>query len=190
VTYTNGCTASVCTVVSQEDIPVCSISGDTTLANGEPSLLCAPSGFAHYLWSTGDTTSCIIASLPGNYSVTVTNASGCSGVCSTDVHLFALDTSDSDSIIPGNGYLLVRAYPNPFYNTAILEFQNQESGSHVVIGVYKVSGASMFSLFDGDVEKDKLYKVELDGTDLSEGVYVCRIVNGDQIINKKLVLIR
>ncbi|HOY04022.1 MAG TPA: T9SS type A sorting domain-containing protein, partial [Saprospiraceae bacterium] len=190
VTYTNGCTASVCTVVSQEDIPVCSITGDTTLANGDPSLLCAPSGFAHYLWSTGDTTSCIIASLPGSYSVTVTNATGCSGVCSIDVDLFNLDTTESDSMVNEDGYLLVRAYPNPFSNTATLEFQNQEAGSHVVMEVVKLNGISMVTLFDGDVEKGKLYKVELDGTNLSEGVYVCRIVNGNQIINKKLVLIK
>ena len=190
MTYTNGCTASVCTVVSQEDIPVCSITGDTTLANGDPSLLCAPSGFAHYLWSTGDTTSCIIASLPGSYSVTVTNATGCSGVCSIDVDLFNLDTTESDSMVNEDGYLLVRAYPNPFSNTATLEFQNQEAGSHVVMEVVKLNGISMFTLFDGDVEKGKLYKVELDGTNLSEGVYVCRIVNGNQIINKKLVLIK
>jgi hypothetical protein len=39
--------------------------------------LSAPAGYT-YLWSTGATTSSIVASSGGNYSVTVTNGSGCS----------------------------------------------------------------------------------------------------------------
>jgi PKD repeat protein len=46
----------------------------------DPVVLDATSGFSSYLWNTGQTTSQITVSLPGMYTVTVTDASGCSGM--------------------------------------------------------------------------------------------------------------
>ena len=46
---------------------------------GSPFYLGAPPGFTSYLWNTGATTVGIPAPTTGNYSVTVTDASGCQG---------------------------------------------------------------------------------------------------------------
>ncbi len=52
-------------------------SGPTTICEGTAVTLTATSGFAKYQWSNGASTQSIQASATGVYSVTVTNANGC-----------------------------------------------------------------------------------------------------------------
>jgi hypothetical protein len=85
VTNANGC-SSVCSKnILISPALACDIIGDSVICEGQPTLLCALSDCATYLWSTGATTSCIIINTAGTYSVTVTNASGCTSVCSKTV---------------------------------------------------------------------------------------------------------
>lgn len=72
----------------------------------------------------------------------------------------------------------------------MVEFINRESSSHVVIELYRLSGSKITTLFEQDIEKGKIYRTEVNAEGLADGVYICRIVNGAQIINKKLVLIK
>ncbi|MEA2162938.1 MAG: large repetitive protein [Thermoanaerobaculia bacterium] len=84
VTNASGCSAtSSPTTVTVNANPTASITagGPTTFCAGGSVTLTASSG-ASYLWSTGATTQSIVASASGNYSVTVTNASGCSATSS------------------------------------------------------------------------------------------------------------
>ncbi|MEA2238471.1 MAG: hypothetical protein QOC81_3195, partial [Thermoanaerobaculia bacterium] len=84
VTNANGCSAtSSPTVVTVNANPAASITagGPTTFCAGGSVTLTASSGTS-YLWSTGATTQAITASATGNYSVTVTNANGCSATSS------------------------------------------------------------------------------------------------------------
>jgi gliding motility-associated-like protein len=54
-----------------------------TICNGGTQTMCAPSGYASYLWSgssvAGQTSQCVVASNPGNYSVQTTQVTGCPG---------------------------------------------------------------------------------------------------------------
>ena len=56
----------------------------------------APSGFSAYQWSTGETTQDIIVSTPGDYTVTVTDANGCTN--SKTVTVNASDAAVIDNI--------------------------------------------------------------------------------------------
>jgi gliding motility-associated-like protein len=47
------------------------------LCKGNQTTLSVATGFAGYLWSTGDTTNAIVTDIPGDYSVTVTDVNGC-----------------------------------------------------------------------------------------------------------------
>ena len=82
VTVTTACgtTTSVPTVVTVSPIPTASISanGPLTFCQGGSVVLTA-SGGGTYQWSTGATTTSITVSASGNYTVTATNAAGCSG---------------------------------------------------------------------------------------------------------------
>lgn len=49
----------------------------TSLCNGASSNLIVDAGFSSYLWTSGETSNTITVTLPGNYSVKVTNTNGC-----------------------------------------------------------------------------------------------------------------
>ena len=81
VTNANGCSATsaatTVTVNPQPATPAITASGSTALCPGASVTLTAPDGYT-YLWSNGATTQSITVSAAGSYSVTVTNANGCS----------------------------------------------------------------------------------------------------------------
>jgi gliding motility-associated-like protein len=81
VTATNaaGCTGKTTQSVTLTPLPSAAISGTTTLCKGASTTM-SGSGGGTYSWSTGATTSSIVVS-PANttsYTLTVTNAAGCS----------------------------------------------------------------------------------------------------------------
>jgi hypothetical protein len=91
VTVTNsaGC-ASTCSIpVSIAPGPDCIITGNTTFCAGSVNKLCGPSGAFAYLWSTGETSECIDVTEPGNYTLTVSSANGCSSECIVTVQMVA-----------------------------------------------------------------------------------------------------
>ena len=79
VTLTDGGVSSTDSVKVTVDTPIATItpSGPTALCTGGTVTLSANSG-ASYVWSTGATTPSITVSTAGSYTVTVTNATGCS----------------------------------------------------------------------------------------------------------------
>lgn len=79
----NGCSGtsvSTSVIVNPLPTPTITASGATTnLCPGATVTLTADAGFKTYLWSNGATTKSIVVNTAGNYSVTVTNATNCSG---------------------------------------------------------------------------------------------------------------
>ena len=80
VTVTDGiCTHSDSVVVSFNSSGTINIGADTTVCSGADSvIISAGSGYAHYIWSNSATTASIKVSGANTYSVTATNAQGCS----------------------------------------------------------------------------------------------------------------
>ncbi len=79
VTDSNGCSATASIDVIVDSIPRPVITGGGIICFGDSTTLDAGSGYAGYRWSTGDSTEEIRLTGSGTYSVTVTNANGCSG---------------------------------------------------------------------------------------------------------------
>jgi gliding motility-associated-like protein len=79
-----GCEISAPFVVSSADAPDLQLDTLVYLCTGESVLLDAGT-HASYRWSTGATARTINVSMPGTYSVTVTNAQGCSAFGSIQV---------------------------------------------------------------------------------------------------------
>src|SRR5204863_287671 len=82
VTDANGCSNSCNKTLTINPLPSCLITGNSSICSGSSTQWCAPAGLASYLWSTGATTQCITVSAAGTYTVTVTDANGCSSSCS------------------------------------------------------------------------------------------------------------
>lgn len=77
-TDTNGCSASsnaVSIVVNTPIVPTVAATGATNVCKTNVTIISTSA--RSYLWSNGDTTSSILASVSGNYSVTTTDSNGC-----------------------------------------------------------------------------------------------------------------
>ena len=91
----NGCSGSASVNVVQNQPVNVTITGNSVICNDIGTTLTATSGTG-YQWSSGETTQSINVNNPGSYSVTVTNANGCSGSSSQTV------TMMESAVITGN----------------------------------------------------------------------------------------
>ncbi|OWY25597.1 hypothetical protein BVG80_02140, partial [Sphingobacteriales bacterium TSM_CSM] len=111
VTVTNaaGCTASNSAIVNILTPPLPDIAGNAAICAGSTGTLNAGGGFAAYLWSNGASTSTISVTTAGTYSVTVSNAQGCTGSDSFAVAVNPLPVvtiSGSTTFCAGGGTIL------------------------------------------------------------------------------------
>ncbi len=74
----SGCIDNDSVVVVVNPLPVVTISGANSICAGSNVTYNAGGGFAGYLWSTGATTQTINVNTQNTYTVTVTDANGCS----------------------------------------------------------------------------------------------------------------
>ncbi|MBK7429219.1 MAG: gliding motility-associated C-terminal domain-containing protein [Saprospiraceae bacterium] len=85
VTNSDGCSGTASVTVSEQTELSPAIGGPSGFCSGQMVTLDAGAFFATYLWSNNATTSSIQTNTGGVYSVTVTDASGCSGTSSVTV---------------------------------------------------------------------------------------------------------
>ena len=81
----NGCSDSTQVNVTEATELSPSIAGDPAFCIGSSTLLDAGAGFATYLWNDGSTAQSLLVTSPGVYTLSVTDASGCSGQTSITV---------------------------------------------------------------------------------------------------------
>ncbi len=100
LTDSGGCTASAQTTVTISD-PVTSITASNTTidCNNSNATLDAGTGFTSYNWSTTESTQAIVVSAAGTYTVTVTDAAGCTATDNITITSVAIP---SVSINPNN----------------------------------------------------------------------------------------
>jgi hypothetical protein len=75
----NGHSDTITITRNAAPFPEITVDGNRTICAGE-SVILAATGYASYLWSTGETTESIRVDSSGTYTVSVVDASGCSGV--------------------------------------------------------------------------------------------------------------
>jgi gliding motility-associated-like protein len=85
VTDVNGCSGTDAVTVVTNNLPTPTISGDLGICPTESTTLTATSGFDAYIWNNGNVSDNISTTLPGAYSVTVTDSNGCEGTATTTV---------------------------------------------------------------------------------------------------------
>ncbi len=88
VTNASGCKASASVTATYATLPSPVIAGNLSFCPGGSTILDAGAGYSSYLWSTGATTRTITVSTTGGFSVTVTNAGGCTASTLVTTSLF------------------------------------------------------------------------------------------------------
>lgn len=89
-----------------------------------------------------------------------------------------------------NGNALLDAYPNPFNSSTTIRFSLADE-QRATLKVYDITGRFVMDLFDGTMQANQVYEVQLDGNSLATGSYFYRLATDDGEMNvKKLMLAR
>ncbi|MCD6366759.1 MAG: gliding motility-associated C-terminal domain-containing protein [Bacteroidales bacterium] len=115
VTDASGCSGDTQIVVTENPLPTPTITGSLTFCTGSSTVLDAGSGYSTYSWNTGGTGQTIVVTSAGTYSVTVTDAVGCTGsdqvivsesatITPTITGVLSICTGNSTTLDAGTGY--------------------------------------------------------------------------------------
>ena len=85
-------------------------------------------------------------------------------------------------------YALAQNYPNPFNPVTTIEF-SLPVAAHVTIKVYDLLGNQVALLTD-ELKSAGRHSVVFNGVDLASGVYIYQLNNGQEILSKKMMLIK
>ncbi len=101
-------------------------------------------------------------------------------------------TGDDPGTVPDAAFLS-QNWPNPFNPSTTISFGLREK-DHVSLRIYDAAGRLVVSLIDGDMPGGQ-HKAVWDGTDgkgaaLTSGIYFYRLVTGDFVQTKKMVMLR
>lgn len=97
-------------------------------------------------------------------------------------------TGIKENEIRPTSYSLSQNYPNPFNPSTTIEFSIPESGVYSII-VYNLLGKEVAKLFNKEATPGN-YKINLDGSGLSSGIYFY-VLRGNYItITKKMLLLK
>lgn len=146
-------------------LPPVNLGGDTATICGVPITLNAGAGYVAYLWNTSAVTQTISVDTTGDYSVTVTDTSGCSN--SDTIHV---DCSVGVTAITSLNNLHV--YPNPSSGIVNIEFGNTVQNATI-----------RWVNMQGDVvSEDRMNGIrqrQYDLTSLPKGVYFLQVISDE-----------
>ncbi|PCJ82083.1 MAG: hypothetical protein COA57_13695 [Flavobacteriales bacterium] len=137
-----------------------------------------------YSWSNGDTTEDISALLPGNYTVTVTDANSC-----LQTHTDSVDDLKVSivELVYDNDF---KVYPNPFTENSIIEYTLREP-SIVNLEIYDALGRRVTTLEKGlQTTGTYLHTFLPSEHESNSGIYLIRLAVGHRIFSKTLLRIR
>jgi chitinase len=86
-------------------------------------------------------------------------------------------------------FQLFQNYPNPFNPATEIKF-TVEKVEHASLTIYNVLGQEVSKLFDGIAEPGRYYRAIFDGSKLSSGIYIYRLVTDSRVAVRKMLLIR
>ncbi|MBD3169802.1 MAG: T9SS type A sorting domain-containing protein [candidate division Zixibacteria bacterium] len=85
-------------------------------------------------------------------------------------------------------FFVEQAYPNPFNATTTISY-GLPAASDVNLSIYNIMGQKVETLVDG--HQTAGYKtVRWDASEYSSGIYFYKVVAGDQVINKRMTLLK
>jgi len=122
VTDASGCSATSTVFINSSSVNPVTVWTDTSvICPGDSVQVCATTGFASYLWNSGQTTECIYTKLAGNYYVTATDNATCT-VTSNHVAVNVYPQPPVSISVNGDTLVAYNSYTYQWYlnNTIIL----------------------------------------------------------------------
>ena len=189
VTDDYGCTITRNVIVTEPQSTLIT-SGDVTdaLCNGDDSGaidFTANGGTPPYTyaWSNGETTEDLSDVVAGNYTVTVTDANGCTTTC--EITLDSTCTKyDYYNIFSRNSEFDFEMFPNPTKGRLTVK-PNKLSDNNATVELYDLIGTKIFSQSFSKI-KDNEININLSG--LASQVYYLKVITKDGTKIKKVVL--
>ncbi len=86
-------------------------------------------------------------------------------------------------------FKLSQNYPNPFNPTTLINFSLGISG-YTTLKVYNLAGQEVATLFDRYGEGGRIYSVYFDAANLSSGIFYYKLVCGNDVEVRKLILLK
>lgn len=83
----------------------------------------------------------------------------------------------------------LRCYPNPFRDKIIIEFM-LETSTDVTLSIADISGKTIKQLLVNEPWEFGVHLLEFDGSNLPEGIYLCRLQTKDKVHIQQMVLVR
>ncbi len=128
---------------------------------------------------------------PGNYTLKATpysqpNRKGEKGEPLT-IHFTVID-SPSARQLAEEASVQLNAYPNPSVREFTLDL-NLPNTENVAVDLYD-NGTFSARVFEGTVEAHTLTRIPIDATHLKNGIYFARIITGNQVISRRLVVVK
>ena len=134
VTDANGCTAQASSPiniqVNNAIVPVIVLSGNDTICSGETSLFTTQQSFNNYEWSNGATTASVAITTSDVYSVTTTDANGCTAISSNvdftvlPLPIISFNVSNTQNLCTGDSIKVIATagYDSYLWNTGETSF--------------------------------------------------------------------
>ena len=174
-TDANNCLATAATVISEP----AEIAVTFSLNAGNSNILATGSNGQvpyTYLWSDGTTSSLLTGAVDGNtYSVTVTDANGCT-------------KTDSIVYVDGVSQFTINVGPNPVTTTATMQISTPVSAD-VSVDIYDAQGHIVEHSYNGYLEAEVVLELVFDGHNIEPGLYFCRVTSSEGMSSSKKILL-
>ena len=111
-------------------------------------------------------------------------------ISNTDTIDFLVKEDPSDVVDGINQYIysLEQNYPNPFNPVTIISYQIAKAGK-VILKIFDCLGTEIETLVD-KFQNEGLYKIEIEASKLSSGIYFYQLKSNEFISTKKMILLR
>lgn len=147
----------------------------------------APQGYCSYLWNTGITNNSITFTQPGTFYLTVKDKNGCISFDSINV-FFLKNNFVNPNIETNKNNLLVDVFPNPVVDNFNLTIKNLNINFPLQIIIYS-EGGSIVEYKKIEDLSNSVFNISMN-LEVTNSKYVLKIINGTEIIDKKIVIIK
>ena len=109
------------------------------------------------------------------------------GITANDNAATVITEEASISAVP-TAYALDQNHPNPFNPSTMISYSVARDG-YVSVKLFDMLGQQVATLVDGS-RRAGTYEIRLDASDLSSGIYFYQLQAGDQLLNRKMTLMK